>query len=195
MKLYLAALCALLAGCTPQSLEPTAAAWTALFDGSSLDGWQSLGDSNWRVEDGSMVADTRSGPAPGYLVSAAPYKDFVLRVEFWASDDANSGVFIRCADPGKITDRNCYEANIFDQRPDPSYGTGAIVLHVEVDPMPKAGGQWNTYTITAKGRDITAVLNGKTTATLRSGLLQDGYIAVQHGSGTMKFRKIEIRPL
>ena len=26
-----------------------------------------------------------------------------------------------------MTDRTCYEANIFDQRPDPSFGTGAIV--------------------------------------------------------------------
>jgi hypothetical protein len=39
-------------------------------------------------------------------------------VEFWASDDANSGIFLRCQDPTTITDRSCYEANIFDQRKD-----------------------------------------------------------------------------
>ena len=28
---------------------------------------------------------------------------------------ANSGVFLRCQDPGTITDTSCYEANIFDK--------------------------------------------------------------------------------
>src|SRR5215813_7382532 len=81
----------------------------------------------------------------GYLVSKNSYKNFIVRVEFWPSDDANSGIYFRCLDPKKITDRTCYEANIFDQRPDPSYGTGAITRYVEVNPMPKAGGKWNTY--------------------------------------------------
>ncbi len=29
--------------------------------------------------------------------------------------------------------------NVYDQRPDPSYGTGAIVNIAKVSPMPKAG--------------------------------------------------------
>ena len=57
-----------------------------------------------------------------------------MRVEFWASHDANSGVFMRCQDVKNITDENCYEANIFDQRPDPSFATGAIV---KVAPVPE----------------------------------------------------------
>ena len=64
----------------------------------------------------------------------------------------------RSHEPG---DRTCYEVNIFDQRPDPTYGTGAIVNFVEVDPMPKAGGKWNTFEITAKGRHLVVVLNGQ----------------------------------
>ena len=76
----------------------------------------------------------------------------MIHVEFWASDDANSGIFIRCQNPKQIGDRSCYEVNIFDQRPDPTYGTGGIVHFAEVNPMPKAGGKWNTFEITAKGR-------------------------------------------
>ncbi|WP_338320125.1 family 16 glycoside hydrolase, partial [Bradyrhizobium ottawaense] len=74
----------------------------------------------------------------------------------------------------KITDRTCYEANIFDQRPDPSYGTGAITRYIEINPKPKAGGKWNTFEITAKGRDITVVLNGQKTAELRNGMFDEG---------------------
>jgi hypothetical protein len=117
-------------------------------------------------------------------------------VEFWASDDANSGIFLRCQNPEQITDRSCYEANIFDQRKDPSYGTGAIVRFAEVNPMPKAGGKWNTYEITVKGRTITLMLNGKKTAELRENqMFEEGPITLQHGAGVIKFRKVAIKPL
>ena len=76
--------------------------------------------------------------------------------------------------PKKIGDKSCYEVNIFDQRKDPTYGTGAIVDFAEVNPMPKAGGKWNTFEITAKGRQITVVLNGQKTVELHNGLFEDG---------------------
>ena len=171
------------------------AGWITLFDGKSLDGWDQVGESNWRVEDGAIVVDKMAGKEAGYLVSKKPYKNFIVRVEFWPSDDANSGIYFRCLDPKKITDRTCYEANIFDQRQDPSYGTGAITRYVEVNPMPKAGGKWNTYEVTANGRDITVVLNGQMTAKLRNGMFDEGPIVLQHGAGGIKFRKIEVKPL
>jgi len=107
----------------------------------------------------------------------------------------NSGIYFRCLDPKKITDRTCYEANIFDERKDPSYGTGAITRYVEVNPMPKAGEKWNTFEITVKGRDITVVLDGKETAKLRNGMFDEGPIVLQHGQGTIKFRKVQVKPL
>ncbi|HEY6701605.1 MAG TPA: DUF1080 domain-containing protein [Pseudolabrys sp.] len=171
------------------------AGWITLFDGKSLDGWDQVGESNWRVEDGAIVVDKMPGKDAGYLVSKNSYKNFIVRVEFWPSDNANSGIYFRCLDPKKITDRTCYEANIFDQRTDPSYGTGAITRYVEVNPMPKAGSKWNTYEVTANGRDITVVLNGETTAKLRNGMFDEGPIVLQHGAGAIKFRKVEVKPL
>lgn len=172
------------------------AGWVTLFDGKNLDNWDQLGGSNWHIADGAVVADKMNDPkVAGYLVSKKSYKDFVVRVEFWPSHDANSGIYFRCLDPKKITDRTCYEANIFDERTDPSYGTGAITRYVEVNPMPKAGEKWNTYEITVKGRDITVVLNGKETAKLRNGMFDEGPIVLQHGQGAIKFRKVEVKPL
>ena len=188
------------AGCiavqfAPQAFAQSGEGWIVLFDGKNLGDWDKVGETNWRVADGAIVADKRTSKAPAYLVSKKPYKDFMLYVEFWSSDDANSGIFLRCFDPKKINDRSCYEVNIFDQRKDPSYGTGAITRYVEVNPMPKAGGKWNTYEITIKGRQLTAVLNGKKTAELRNGMFQEGPIALQHGAGVIKFRKVAIKPL
>jgi 3-keto-disaccharide hydrolase len=171
------------------------AGWVTLFDGKNLNEWDQVGESNWHIADGAVVADKMAGKDAGYLVSKKSYKNFVVRAEFWASDDANSGIYFRCLDPKKITDRTCYEANIFDQRKDPSYGTGAITRYVEINPMPKAGGKWNTYEVTVNGRDITVVLNGQTTAKLRNGMFDEGPVALQHGAGIIKFRKVEIKPL
>lgn len=177
------------------SKSQTGDGWTQLFDGKTLGDWDMVGETNWRVEDGAIVADKVTSKVAAHLVSKAKYKDFMVYVEFWSSDDANSGIFLRCQDATTITDRNCYEANIFDQRKDPSYGTGGIVNFAEVNPMPKAGGKWNTYEITAKGRQITLVLNGQKTADLNNGLFADGFLTLQHGSGVIKFRKVAIKPL
>jgi hypothetical protein len=166
-----------------------------LVDGTTMGDWDKVGETNWRLEDGAVVADKRTSKDPAYLVSKVKYKDFQIYAEFWASDDVNSGLFLRCQEPTKIGDRSCYEVNIFDQRKDPTYGTGGIVHFAEVNPMPKAGGKWNTYEVTAKGRLITVVLNGKKTVELHNGLFVEGHLALQHGSGLLKFRKVAIKPL
>ena len=179
----------------PTASGQTGEGWITLLDGSKMSDWNQVGESNWRLEDGAVVADKLASKDPAFLVSKSSYKDFMLHIEFWASDDANSGIYMRCQDPAKITDKSCYEANIFDQRKDPSYGTGALMHFVEVNPMPKAGGKWSTYEITAKGRQITVVLNGQKTAEMRNNLFAEGPIALQHGAGVIKFRKVAIKPL
>ena len=136
-----AAVAAMLSGCATSG---GSGGWTSLVDGTKgMDNFNRVGDANWVAADGVIQASS-GGKDPGYLVTKNSYKDFMIRAEFWSSDDANSGIFMRCQEPGKITDENCYEANIFDQRPDPTYGTGAIVKVAKVSPMPKAGGKWNT---------------------------------------------------
>ena len=176
---------------------------TVVFDGKNLDNFNKVGDANWRIEDGAAVADRGNG----FLVTKASYGDFQLTAEFWAGPDANSGIFIRCTDPQKITATNAYEVNIWDDRPEKDYATGAIVGVAKVDPMPKSVGQWNTYEITAKGDTFTVVLNGKKTVEAKDGKHAKGVIALQHGlgnkdaagvqndKGVIKFRKLEIKPL
>ena len=179
---------------SPPASGQTGDGWIVLLDGKDMSQWDQVGETNWRSEDGAIVADKLKSQT-AQLVSKKPYKDFMLHIEFWASDDANSGIYMRCQDPKNITDKSCYEANIFDQRKDPTYGTGGIVHFAEVNPIRKAGGKWNTYEITAKGRQLTVMLNGEKTAELNNGLFAEGPITLQHGAGTIKFRKVAIKPL
>lgn len=170
--------------------------WTPLLNGRDFDGWDRIGDANWRVEEGMLVADRGNG----MLVSRADYADFQLRVEFWVETATNSGIFIRATDPATVTSANAYEVNIWDERPEPRYGTGAIVNVAAVDPMPKAGGRWNSFDITARGDRFTVILNGQTTVDgARDGKHPRGRIALQHGAGVrddravVRFRKVELR--
>ncbi|MBI4251675.1 MAG: DUF1080 domain-containing protein [Candidatus Tectomicrobia bacterium] len=180
---------------THHAAGQTGPGWVSLFDGKTIGDWDRVGETNWRVEDGAIVADKRTSKGAAHLVTKNKYKNFQIYAEFWASDDANSGIFIRCSNPKNPGANTCYEVNIFDQRKDPTYGTGAIVYFAEVNPMPKAGGKWNTFEITAKGRQITVVLNGKKTAELHNGLFVEGPFTLQHGAGVIKFRKVAVKPL
>jgi hypothetical protein len=169
--------------------------WVTLLDGSKMGDWNRVGEANWRMEDGAVVADKKTGEPNAYLVTKTPYKDFQIRAEFWVDTAANSGIFIRCADPQKITSASCYEVNIFDTRKDPSYGTGAIVDIAKVDPMPKAGEKWNTFEITARGPHLVVLFNGVKTVDVQDTKLASGPFALQYGSGVVKWRKVQVKEL
>ena len=166
--------------------------FVTLFDGSDLNQWKPVGNANWRLQDKLLQAELGGG----FLVSRQNYQDFQLKAEFWVDDAANSGIFVRCTDLQNITATNAYEVNIYDQRPDPSYGTGAIVNVAKVSPMPKAGGHWNSYDITFQGEHMVVYLNGvKTVDTQDSRLSAAGPIALQYDKGVVKFRNIRIKAL
>ena len=165
--------------------------WTTLFDGSSLDGWNVLGDANWELADGAVQADS----GRGFLVTADSYADFELTLEFWVDEPANSGIFIRCADSQSVADSNSYEVNIYDTRPDQTYRTGGIVHFAAPMSVINSAGRWNTYEIRAEGPRLTIRLNGTLTVDTEDSTYASGAIALQYGAGVVKFRNVRIRVL
>ena len=186
-------------GCATQG--PPGTGWTTLLDGTprSMDNFYPSGaPANWRSVDGVIQADKGTGKGSSHLVTKNSYRDFQIWAEFWSADNTNSGIFIRITNPKEIGSKNSYEVNIYDQRKDPSYGTGAIVNFAKVDPMPKAGGKWNTFLITARGDNLIVVLNGVQTANIRNAQFKEGPFSLQYGggdSGAIKWRKVMVRPL
>lgn len=165
-----------------------------LINGKDLNAWKPVGNANWRLQDGLVQAEL----GDGFLITRDSFKDFHLVAEFWVDDEANSGVFYRCTDAVNINDKTAYEANIYDKRPDPSYGTGAIVgiAKSQIQPNLKTGGRWSTYDITVKGSHMTLVLNGQTTVDTHDTTHMDaGPIALQYNKGVVKFRKLTVQPL
>ena len=175
----------------PVSAQKPASDWTTLFDGTNLDHFNTVGNANWKLGGGMVEATS----GPGFLVTKESYANFELRVEFWVDEGANSGVYMRCQDAKQITDKTCYEANIFDKRPDQSGRTGAIVHIAKPLAVVDAGGKWNTYEITAKGPELTVRLNGTLTSQAKDGQFTTGPIALQYMAGTVRFRRVQIRRL
>jgi hypothetical protein len=171
-----------------------------LIDGDKgLDNFTRDGDANWHAEGGAIVADRGKG---GFLVSKQSFGDYQLHIEFFPDHNTNSGIYMRCSVREKLTDKLCHEANIFDERPDPSFGTGGIVHLGKVLQPVKTGGKWNTYDITARGRHITVVLDGVKTAEIDNAQFLNGPIALQFGNlpnnvpgGAIRYRKVQVRPL
>jgi hypothetical protein len=198
-KLSIALASLMLAACSSAPSWMPGSGWTTLIDGDKgMENFVPVGEVNWRAEQGAIVGDKGKG---GFLMSKESYGDFDLRVEFWADPTANSGIYMRCADPKNLTDKTCYEANIFDQRPDQTYATGGIVHRGKVLQPTKAGGKWNVYEISARGPKMTVVLNGTKTSEIGNVATPRGPIALQFGNqpkipgGAIKFRKVQIKPL
>ncbi len=176
---------------TKGSGQSSSDGWMTLLDGS-LDAWNVLGDSSWKLVDGAVEGD---GDA-GFLVTKDSYGDFQLTMEFWIeAADSNSGVFIRCSDPNDVGAANSYEVNIADMHENPDNRSGSIVRVVGPSQTVSTGGKWNTFDITARGDKLTVVLNGVTTADAQDGEHASGPIALQHRTGMVKFRNIQIRKL
>ena len=175
------------------------AGMTTLLDGANFDNFDQAGNANWRVgpgeQDGGSTVYADLGN--GFLVTKQSYDDFRLRAEFWADEPANSGIFIRCEDPQEPGANSCYEVNIFDTRPDPTYGTGAIVNvpGATVDPMPKAANHWNVMEIEARGPQLTVRFNGEQTVDVSDDKHARGRIALQRGAGKIMWRRVDIQPL
>lgn len=175
----------------PETFAQDADGWTTLFDGSSLDGWNMIGDANWELGDDAVQADSGNG----FLVTQMNYGDFELKLEFWVDGPANSGIFIRCADPRQVDANNSYEVNIFDTRPDQTYRTGGIVNVAAPLAVIDTGGRWNTYEISAQGQRLVVTLNGTRTVDVEHEGYDRGPIALQYGAGVVKFRNVQIRTL
>jgi len=165
-------------------------AWKVLFDGKSLDGWETHWANNWKAQDGALVCDATE---PSWLSTTSSFSDYILKLEFRGAAKVNSGVFLRSQKEGQphITG---YELQIWDYQP-AGYNTGSLVGSVKASPVKILPEQWNSYEITAKGDHFVIVLNGKTLLDAHDAKHASGVIGFQCQKGNrIEFRNIKILP-
>ena len=165
--------------------------WISLFDGHSLYGWKPVSEGNWRVESGEIRVD---GGERGLLRTTAQFDDFEMVLEFKATGQTNSGIFVRTSPEPRNVLADCYEINIaspaFHQ-----FTTGAIVGRAKTE-LPVAPDQWHHMRILADGAKVKVwVDDEKAVEYLDPQPLGSGYIGLQYNSGPVAFRNVALRPL
>ncbi len=173
---------------TPQEI---ADGWLLLWDGETLFGWESHGAPAWRIANGVLVADSPDG---GWLGTTTAFADFVLKAEFRAAADCNSGIFLRSAREG-LPHQTGYELQIYDDHP-AGYNTGSLVNYAIASEAKIVPGQWNSFEITAAGSHFVAIYNGRKILDAADATHAVGVIGLQYNRGKkIEFRNIKLRPL
>ena len=151
-----------------QSFASSESDFTPLFDGQTLSGWTEVKKSGspYYVENGCIVSPEKGN---GDLFSDKDYADFVLRLDFKLTPGANNGIGLRAPfEKGQVAYIGNEIQVLDDTAPEYDHlkkgqncGSLYRVIEAKRGALKKIG-EWNSYEITAQGRHIKVVLNGKT---------------------------------
>ena len=202
----------LLAGCATAQPE---AGFTSLFDGETLNGWTPKEGSGYGVTNGVIYCGKGRG---GNLLTDQEFDDFILRFEFKLEDGSNNGIGIR-APLGGDAAYAAMEIQILEDgaadrgkwgklHPEQYHGSIYDVVAAKRGAL-KPPGEWNTEEITAQGRHIKVIVNGKTIVdanlndvtnpeTIRKhpGLFRErGHIGFLGHGDYLEFRNLRIKEL
>lgn len=174
-------------GLTQQEIEE---GWISLFDGETLFGWNQVTKTDWKVVDGTIQA---TDGEIGLLCTTTQFADYILRVDFLAEENTNSGIFLRTSPQPKSPSYDCYELNIAP--PSNSFPTGSFVAREKVTPDCKPG-EWHTFEVRVQGPVLEVKLDGEVVSTLEDkDYLGKGFIGLQHNEGKIQFRNVSLKPL
>ena len=190
--------------------------WTMLFDGKTMDQWDVTPAlaKVWSVVDGTIKCDA-SG-AGGTLLTKEDFTNFVVKAEFRAHPNVNSGIILRDRRPGPVPAPGQkptpapgapgYEVQIRDKNPGHysggDYLTGSLVniAHAPADAT-IIPGQWNTLEATANGDHFVIIYNGKQVVDTHDSKRAAGAIGLQLAhpedarDATIEFRNLKVRRL
>jgi hypothetical protein len=167
--------------------------WIALFDGQTLFGWKAHSKADWQVKDGAIFV---SGGERGLLCTSVQFDNYVLKCDFRAAKDTNSGLFLRTAPVVGMNDitTKCYELNIAP--PENPFPTGSFVGRQKAKEVPERAGEWQSLEATLEGGQATVKLNGQTVLEYSDPKpVGRGYIGLQLNSGQVEFKNIKLKPL
>ena len=176
---------------------PPSADLPAIFNGKDLSGWKVVGESYWKVVEGSIVGESDAGQKASMLYTEKAYGDVIVEGEVRFTGEIDSGIMVRKPElqvqigvsRSLKRDMTC------------SFYTGK---YPEEARAPKATqllkpGEWNRIRIEAKGDTFTVWLNGERVSQYTSDKYREAApIGLQiHAGLVMKveFRDLRAKPL
>ena len=182
--------------------------WTDLFNGENLDGWEIRGaeESNFFVENGMLVAETKMGLPNTFLVTTRDYSDFELEAEFRVNTGMNTGIQIRSSVYEEETTTPYLNGRL--EESERTWPAGKVNgYQIEIDPSDRAwtggfyeeGGRgwlvplteneearnaynkedWNHLRITARGNHFQTWINGVEAVNTTDDKASAGFIGLQ----------------
>lgn len=189
------------------------AEWTTIFDGSSLDDWEHVGEGEMKLIDGGLIK-TIGGMGLLYY-TPQKFEDVQIKVVFNNIRESNAGVFIRIpeapTEPWMPVNKG-YEVQI-DNKEDDYHATGALYSLTIVKGRFSKGDEWNTMIITLDGDRTMVEVNGNLVTDYKEGdpvpeKVKDyepdrgqrptaGYIGLQNhgGDDVVLFKEVSVRSL
>jgi hypothetical protein len=182
--------------------------WVDLFNGTDLEGWEVKGapESNFYVEDGILVAETKMGLPNTFLVTKNSYADFELELDFKVNTGMNTGVQIRSSVYEQPTTTPYLNGRLEEGTRDWKAGT-VNGYQIEIDPSDRAwsggfyeeGGRgwlvplteneearkafkqedWNHFRIIADGNSFQTWINGVKAVETTDDKYSTGFIGLQ----------------
>jgi len=136
-----------------------------LFNGRDMAGWTG-NTTGYYAKDGKMICDPNK--AGGNVYTSEQYSNFIVRFEFKLTPGANNGLAIRAPAGGDAAYQGMEIQILEDSHPkyadlQPYQFHGSIygIVPAKRDCL-KPVGEWNFEEVTAKGRQVTVKVNGKT---------------------------------
>jgi hypothetical protein len=200
---------------TPGALESTPSGWTDMLAGAGpgLSGWtrgpippdgKLSGVSQWSLDPRTGVLVCAGDGGHDWLRWDKELADCVFHVEWRFIPVAdgkryNSGVFARNSADGKIW----HQAQTGDASGGFLFGNtlvGGVEKRVNLskelkDKRVKPAGEWNTYEITCKGKDMTLWVNGAVTSEWHDLEVPKGYVGLEAEGWRIEFRNVKVKPL
>ena len=212
----------LLTGSTT-ALQAAEDGFAPLFPGDSMAGWkvsdwsdlrtpQKVKGTPWKIENGILYGLNKRT----WIISPKEYGDFVLKFDSKISRGSNGGIGLRFPPEGdpaykgmeiQVVDDEVY----YRGRSQPQQRTGSIYDEIAASKdVTRPVGQWSSWEITARGSQVTIVLNGQkiidvdlsreTKARQQKGpplanRPLKGHIGFQNLNGTITLRNIMIKEL
>jgi hypothetical protein len=167
-----------------------------LFNGTSLDGWHTVGggENQWSAVSGIL----RNAKGGANLATEQKFQDFRLHLEFRVPKGANSGVYLR----GR------YELQIDDSAgldPSSHHLGGVYGFIAPSENVARPAGEWQTMDVSLVGRMLNYDLNGTTIicnreipgitgGALDSAEAEPGPLFLQGDHGPIEYRNLVITP-
>jgi len=201
---------------TPSALERDPSGWTDLLAGAGpeLKGWTRLpvkptgkleAGTQWSLDPSTGVLTCRGDGGHDWLRSDAERGDFIYHIE-WKFTPVpagkaayNSGVYVRNSGDARVWHQAQVgggpEAYLFGE----TLADGGLrridLSKQQADRRVRPAGEWNTFEVTCRGKDVGLWVNGRTVNEWHACEVPRGYLGLEAEGYRFEFRNVKVKPL